>query len=225
MKQFTIEDFFRKQFEEESNNVLLETPILYSFKTMKSYVEQLAEICIEDYILYAEKHPSPHSITTKDITQLSNIYDCTIGMCNIMKDNNSGMSLTKIAEELHGSKVYKTNPVALTKYGENQVKTACQLGLTLFRNGLWYLTAVGKVFLDLSDNDQNKYLSICLLRDPFYSRVLCSMYRQETKLIDYMSILSESTQKRRFSSCMKMISFFIQQCEMESIRIHPIKFK
>ena len=223
--KITIEDFFTKRFEEESDKILLDFPQLFSKKVMKNYVEQLAGIRLEDYITYAETYPNSSIITTKDITQLSSITDCAVNMCNVWKEENEGKTLIQIAEALHGDRKYKDNTVALTKYGENQVKTACQLGLTFFRNNLWYLSSVGKVFLSLADDVKYKFFSICMLRDPFYSRVFCNIYRRETNLLDYMSILSESTQRRRVSSCMRLINIFIQQCKAESINIYPITVK
>lgn len=223
--KYTLDVFFSRRFEEESDKILLDTPHFFSRKVMKEYVEQLAGIGLEEYIVYADTHPNSKCITTKDITQLSSLTDCTYDMCRIWGEINEGKTLIQIAEALHGDKNYKNNTVALTKYGENQVKTASQLGLTFFRNNLWYLSSVGVVFLTLSDDVKYKYFSICLLRDPFYSRVFCSMYKQETNLLDYMSILSESTQKRRASSCMKLVNIFVQQCREESINIHTIYYK
>lgn len=223
--KITIDDFFSKRFEEESNKILLEMPHFFSKKVMKEYVEQLVGIGLEEYIVYAETHPNLKSITTKDITQLSSIADCTIDMCSVWNEENDGKTLIQIAEALHGDRRYKDNHVALTKYGENQVKTACQLGLTVLRDNLWYLSSVGTIFPSLTDDVKYKFFSICMLRDPFYSRVICNMYRRETNLLDYMSILSGSTQKRRASSCMRLINIFVQQCKAESINIHPITVK
>ena len=223
--KFTIDDIFRRRFEEESDKILLDLPHFFSKKAMKNYVEQIAGIGLENYIKYAETHPNVNSITTKDITQLSSIADCTIDMCSIWNEENNGKTLIQIAEALHGDRKYKDNYGALTKYGENQVKTACQLGLTVSRNNLWYLSSVGTVFLSLTDDVKYKYFSICMLRDPFYSRVFCNMCRRETNLLDYMSILSESTKRRRVSSCMRLINIFVQQCKAESINIYPITAK
>lgn len=223
--KYTLDDFFSRRFEEESDKILLDTPHFFSRKVMKEYVEQLAGIGLEEYIVYAETHPNSKCITTKDITQLSSIADCTIDMCSVWNEDNDGKTLIQIAEALHGDRKYKDNHVALTKYGENQVKTACQLGLTVLRDNLWHLSSVGTIFPSLTDDVKYKFFSICMLRDPFYSRVICNMYRRETNLLDYMSILSESTQRRRASSCMRLINIFVQQCKAESINIYPITVK
>ena len=223
--KYTIESFFLRKFEEESDKILLEMPSFFSNEAVMDYVDQIASIRIEDFITYAEYHPNTNNISTKDNTQLSSFDDCTIGMCKIWKEDHEGRNLMQIAEALHGDRNYKNNPIALTKYGENQVKTACQLGLAFFRDNLWYLSSIGTIFLSLPDAVKYKFLSLSLLRDPFYSRVLCDMHRQEINLLDYMSILSKSTQKRRVPSCMRLINIFIQQCDIETVKINPITIK
>lgn len=193
---------------------------------MEEYVYQLMSYSLEEYLSYLVDHPNQAEITSRDITQLSNIDDCTTNMCRIMLEyNNQGLSLTKIATNLHSDDNYKDNTVALTKYGENQVKTACQMGLTVFNNDLWFLTGVGYVINNLPEKVRTKYFAINLLRDPFYSKIILSLYEKDTNLRDFMSILSESTQKRRSSSCQKVLAFYMKQCQIENISINNLTFK
>lgn len=226
MVTFNIEDFFSKKFEKESTNILLENPAYFSAIMMEEYVYQLMSYSLEEYLSYLVDHPNQAEITSRDITQLSNIDDCTTNMCRIMLEyNNQGLSLTKIATNLHSDDNYKDNTVALTKYGENQVKTACQMGLTVFNNDLWFLTGVGYVINNLPEKVRTKYFAINLLRDPFYSKIILSLYEKDTNLRDFMSILSESTQKRRSSSCQKVLAFYMKQCQIENISINNLTFK
>ena len=226
MVKFNIEDFFSKRFENESTNILLEKPAYFSATMMEDYVYQLMSYSLENYISYLAEHPNKTEITSRDITQLSNIDDCTTNMCRIMLENdNHGLSLTDIATKLHGDDNFKDNAVALTKYGENQVKTACQMGLTVFKNDLWYLTGIGYVMNNLSEKVQAKYYAINLLRDSFYSKIILSLHKKDTNLRDYMSILSESTQKRRSSRCQKVLSYYLTQCQVENISLNNLSFK
>lgn len=226
MVTFSIEDFFSKKFENESTNILLENPTYFSEAMMEYYVCQLIYFSIEEYISHLIDHPNQSEITTRDITQLSSIDDCTSNMCKIMRKNrNKGLTLIEIATELHANDNYKDNAVALTKYGENQVKTACQMGLTIYKEDLWYLTGVGFVINNLPENVREKYFAINLLRDPFYSKIILSLFEKETNLRDFMGVLSESTQKRRSSSCQKVLAFFIKQCQAENITINTPIFR
>lgn len=223
MTTISIQDFYSRKFESESTKILLETPSLFSVEAMESYIYKLMQYRLDEYIDYLHSNPNKSEITSKDITQLSSIEDCTINMCQVMLSHgNCGLSFPDIASGLHADENYKDNLVALMKYGENQVKTASQLGLCVFWNELWYLSSVGYIFLNLPDNVQNKYLSINLLRDPFYSKVIESLCQKDTCIKDYMGILSESTQKRRASSCNRVLSFFFRQCKEEEVKIYNV---
>jgi len=223
MTTFTISDFFSKQFENESTNILLNNKHYFSESAVEDYVTQITNYNLSEYIQYLVEHPVADEITSRDITQLSSIEDCTINLCNVLKEiGNPGMSLIEIATALHADNNYKDNAVALTKYGENHAKTALQLGLSVYKGELWYLSAIGYVFSGLSENIQRKYLALIQLRDPFYSRVIMSLVSQDTNIKDYMTILSESTQIRRTSSCLRVLSYFIDQCSIEGISLHNI---
>ena len=223
MKTFSIQDFFSKRFETESTNLLLADCSYFSSEAMEDYMSQIADYRLDDFISYMNNHPISSEITSRDITQLSSIEDCTTNMCSVMLSNdNSGLTLTEIARGLHADNNYKDNLVALTKYGENQVKTAAQLSLCIYKDELWFLTSVGYIFLNLNENIQNKYLAITLLRDPFYSKVISSLCDEDTCLTDFMGILSLSTQKRRSSSCARVMSFFFKQCIKEGVEIHKL---
>jgi len=224
MTTYTIQDFFSKKFEEESTKILLNNKQYFSESAVGGYISQIQKYPLEDYLAFLENNPVAEEITSKDITQLSSIEDCTNNMCSVIRDNcNPGMSLIEIATALHADSNYKDNTVALTKYGENQIKTAAQLGLAVYMNELWYLSAIGYIFCNLEKDAQKKYLATTILRDPFYSRVIKSLLKQDTKLKDFMTILSESTQKRRTSSCIKVLSFFFEQCSIEGISLHNLE--
>ena len=140
-----------------------------------------------------------------------------------MRENqNPGMSLVELATALHADNSYKDNTIALTKYGENQVKTAAQLGLAVYRKELWFLSAIGYIFPCIENELQRKYLALTQLRDPFYSKVILSLIEKDTDLKDFMTILSVSTQKRRTSSCLRVLSYFFKQCSIEGVVLHNI---
>lgn len=223
MTTFTISDFFSKKFENEPTSILLDDPLYFSENAVIDYVRQVQKYALKEYIWYLAEHPVLEAILSKDITQLSSIEDCTNNICRIMRENqNPGMSLVEIATALHADNSYKDNTIALTKYGENQVKTAAQLGLAVYRKELWFLSAIGYVFPCIENELQRKYLALTQLRDPFYSKVILSLIEKDTDLKDFMTILSVSTQKRRTSSCLRVLSYFFKQCSIEGVVLHNI---
>lgn len=224
MTTYTIQDFFSKKFETESTKLLLNNKLFFCERAVEDYIVQVQKYPLEEYLEFIKSHPIVEDITSKDITQLSSIEDCTNNMCSVIKENNNpGMSLIEIATALHADNNYKDNTVALSKYGENQIKTAAQLGLAVYVNDLWYLSAVGYIFCSLDADVQRKYLATTILRDPFYSRVIMSLLNKDTNLKDFMTILSESTQIRRTSSCTKVLSFFIEQSSIEGIYLYNLE--
>lgn len=102
MVTFSIEDFFSMTFELESTNILLDKTAFFSASMMEDYVYQLMSYSLNDYLEYLKIHPNQKEITSRNITQLSNIDDCTVNMCRIMAENeNKGLTLTDIATKLH----------------------------------------------------------------------------------------------------------------------------
>lgn len=107
---FSIQDFFAKRFETESTLLLLENPSYFSAEAMENYICKITEIPIREFIVYLRGHPICSEITSKDITQLSSIEDCTINMCTLMLERgNCGLSLPEIASGLHADSNYKNN--------------------------------------------------------------------------------------------------------------------
>ena len=84
------------------------------------------------------------------------------------------------------------------KYGENHVKTAESLGLTLSYNRKYFLSAIGYIFPSLSKYQQDQLISRTVLRNSLVYNVLHKVLNGQTvSIIDEISFLSESTAKRR----------------------------
>ena len=220
-----IKDFFEKKFETESTRLLIYEKSLFSKEAMIDYLQCILSNPIQVYLNFMHSYMGPYEIKSSDITQLSSITDCTENMCNVMLSrDNKGFTLSEIARYLHADGHYENNLTALKKYGENQVKTASQLGLCVLNKGLWYLSSTGYIFLEFDEQDRNKIISLNLLRDPFYNIIISSLCKKDTSLFDFMNILSESTKKRRASSCYKILQFFIKQCQYEGITIYKLTY-
>ena len=66
---------------------------------------------------------------------------------------NHGITLIQIAEALHGDRIYKDNPVALTKIWRESSKDSMSARSYYFRNNLWYLVSqLVQSFLTLADD-------------------------------------------------------------------------
>ena len=103
---------------------------------------------------------------------------------------------------------------AYFKYGENQAKTAAQIGLCHVKRGKINASYLGLAFCALTQEEQKKILPKLLLFVPIVQNYFVADRSQE--LIDsYFSSLSESTQKRRIGNVRTLIQIVEKQLEDE----------
>lgn len=205
-----INGFFDQIFEKHINEDMLELNYVFPTKKVLEYIDSLCSIPYEDYLNFLIEKGKFSPILAGDITQNSNINDCHINLCNALSEaGDPGMDFNAIGRVLQNDGVDRA-PGADKKYGENHVKTASQLGLAWELCGTWYLTCIGRVFCLLSQETQSAIMARCMLRSPFYARILCNAINTDIYLPDYMSILSVSTIKRRLPSVKKMLDIVIR---------------
>lgn len=206
----TINSFFDQVFEKHINEDMLELNYVFPTEKLLEYIDNLCSIPYEDFLNYLIEKGKFKPILAGDITQNSNIDDCHINLCNALSEaGDPGMDFNAIGRVLQNDGVDRA-PGADKKYGENHIKTASQLGLAWELCGTWYLTCIGRVFCLLSQETQSAIMARCLLRSPFYARVLCNAIKTDIHLPEYMSILSVSTIKRRLPSVKKMLEIVIR---------------
>lgn len=146
-----------------------------------------------NYVFHVEK---------KDIPQFSDIQ-VVANVPFILK--NCGINGVSYEQMGYMVRRDRRNSVADRKYGENHMKTACQMSLCKMVGYKAYSNALGSAFLTLSSNDKKivfpKFcLSIPFIQDYFTNG--CSLDYLEQQ----MSILSESTKGRRRPNVNTLIS-------------------
>lgn len=147
----------------------------------------LLEIISSDY--------KPFGINKADICQYSNLDDCYYRVIDLaIRSRIEGITWEKMGFLL------RTKPrskVADAKYGENQGKTAVQMGLcSMDKQHRFWPTTLGMVFNQLNKEDKANLLpKFCLYIPIFQNYCMCGM--NDEVINAYFSILSESTQKRR----------------------------
>ena len=120
--------------------------------------------------------------------------------------------------------IKQKNEVAFRKYGENQVKTSTQLGLTFKYYDHWYLTCVGYVYNDLDQLQQDSLLARTILRIPLYQILLLRLLKGDVFLAEYMKNLAPSTQGRRAGSILRLLNLCLAECRHEGILYHNIYY-
>ena len=155
---------------------------------MHEYVERALSIPYCKYIEYIRNNKG--IVTDDQLTQSSAFDSCTSEMCKALDwQGNPGLGFVDIGK-LFPQKVRVKNEGAFRKYGENQVKTSAQLGLTFEYYGSWFLTCVGYIYNELDTQQQKSLLARTILRVPLYQTILDEIQENDVDLTKYMIALS-----------------------------------
>lgn len=213
MDELFLASFFSLDTDRALNKMFYSGDVECEQQTLE-YVQKILSIPLADYVEYLNTHPQNVYVTSEHITQCSHIELCHIELCEAFKRAGyRGLQLCEIGEYLHNDGVARTKGTE-SKYGEN-VKGAKQFGLAYFRQGLWYLSAIGAVFSKLNDKNRLALLARNLLREPLYIQIFTEAVEKEVYLSDYMHTLTESTIKRRTSSVMAYCNVVVKQSQLE----------
>ena len=216
-----LDEFFARTKEHQMNKSLHSNPTKFNADEVKNYINTLCGMPYTIFLEYLKDFCSPELITSENITQSSSYKFYTTELCKAFeRAGDCGLSLTQIGFYLHNDgKTRKEN--TLNRFGLDQTKTARQFGLVRYaQNNKWYLSCVGKVFLELSESKQKALLSRCILRDPFYALIIRDAMNSEVIVRDYMSELeSITTINRRLSSVNHILNLIEEQIKIECPKI------
>lgn len=218
-----IKIFFSKENEKMINEKILDdVDYIVPKDRIHEYINKIINVPYTDFIKYLQDNPDNREITSSNITQCSSFKACESYMCKVLlEENNMGFEYAEIGILL--SKFISSNKNnALRKYGENQIKTASQLGLTFEYYEHWYLNCLGYVYLDLSNKQRSSLLARTILRDPLYSKIVTDIILRDISLKNYMNILSSTTVNRRIPCVWKLLSICLSECDKNNIPYHNI---
>jgi hypothetical protein len=142
-------------------------------------------------------------ISHGDVPQFSNLEDCVYKVPLLIKDCGiDEPSYTQLGFMLR-TKPRKEG--ADMKYGENQSKTAAQMGLCSISNARIHPSYLGIAFCNLDKESQMKLLPKLILFIPFIFNQFATNAKYED-IIASVSFLSQSTQKRRLTNIWSLIN-------------------
>lgn len=213
--------FMTRSLEEDVDNLVLsDRNFLVPKGKVHEYVEKALSIPYGEYIDYVRQNKG--IITDDQLTQSSSFSACTNDMCKALEwQGNPGMHFVDIGQ-LFPQYVKVKNETAYRKYGENQIKTSTQLGLTFEYYGCWYLTCVGYIYDELETQQQKSLLARTILRTPLYQHVLLELLERDVDLTEYMQSLSDSTKGRRSGSILRMTNICLDECRKNGISYHNL---
>lgn len=215
-----IEAFFYCDFEKSINEKVLDD-IYYAVPKprLRKYVEQLLSIPYQDFLYFLIGWDFT-PIDSGDITQISSFSAAEIEMCEaLLSFDNLGLTYEEIGQ-LFPQYCQSHTPAALKKYGENQVKTSKQLGLTFCYYGKWFLNCLGYIYSELSEENRRSLLARTILRDPLYGSIIKDLIFQDVYLEKLMSGLSLSTIKRRSGGVLKILQLAYEEALKNGISLN-----
>lgn len=219
-----VKEFFDRKYEEKINKNLL----YYSFPhdEVEEYVKAIIAEPLPRFLVYIEGLKNKELIRPKDVFQFSNLDDATLNYClKLKKVDNPGLSLLEIGKLLQDDGKERKDG-AYVKYGENHAKLAKELGLGFELCNTYYLSGIGYIFAELSEDNRKHMISRLILR----SKLICRLYQAsengDVDLRQFLYMLADSTYIRRRSNIKKMADYLIKCEDNEYLmeRLNHIKY-
>lgn len=219
-----VEIFFSRAFEEMWNERILDDKLfIVPTNRILEYLKNVISIPYSEYLYFLIDYDLPE-LTQSYITQFSSFNACEIEMCeNLIKENNPGFDYADIGL-LFPQYCKSDKEGAIKKYGENQIKTSRQLGLTYEYFGLWYLDCIGYSYCELNQEQRQALLARTILRDPLYGRIIRDLLNADTNLSKYLVGLKDSTILRRGPGIIKILDIALKEAERNGISLGKLEF-
>ena len=222
--QESIDYFFSYAVEKTYNDAILsDKNYVIPYGELEYYIDSLLSVPYAEFLAYIQEHLSELVISSKNITQCGSFSACEIEMCQaLLSEENPGLVFTDIGR-LFPEYVTSDNETSFRKFGENQIKTAAQLGLVFEYYDYWYLTCLGYIYPELSEEQRKSLLARTLLRDPLYAHITLDLTKGDVNLLSYMdSLPSRQTKLRRYGNVEMMANICLDECKKENIQIGAI---
>ena len=212
MKQIKI--FFDYKQEKILNQKISKENLEMKKEDVFSYVHSIVDIPLEDFVQYIIEHCKRKPILAADVFQFSDFEDATTKICDVIKSTNFGLGFVDIGKLLLNDG-NERNDTALSKYGENHIKTAELLGLAFKSEKKYYLSCIGVIFNDLPNKTKEQLLVRLILRNKLVSQILIAANQGEFDLETFLYDLSHSTYVRRRSNIKCVLNKLISSKEYD----------
>ena len=185
-----------------------ETPSDAMMNLCRDIIDALKSVSAHDVIEILQQNHKAFEIGTADIPQFSDFDMCAYRTPYlVLASGQKDISFAQMGFMLLRS---PKKEGAYFKYGENQAKTAAQIGLCHVKRGKINASYLGLAFCALTQEEQKEILPKLLLYIPIVQNYFVANRSQE--LIDsYFTALSESTQKRRIGNVRTLIQIVENQ--------------
>lgn len=223
-KEDVLSIFFSRSFEKQLNEKILDDiDYVVDVYGVLNYVANVIDVPYADFLRYITEHPFKAPLQSANITQSSCFAACETEMIDVfLSEDNKGLEFINIGR--HFTKYVRSNKdAAFRKYGENQVKTAAQLGLAFEYFKHWYLNSVGYVYNELGKEDRMSLLARNILREPLYATMLSDIQYHDIDIVSYMDCLdSDETKARRYENVKFLLDICLNECKKEGVKTFKV---
>lgn len=192
--------FISRAFEKEINKNMLYYNYDFPYEIVKDYVDKILSIPVDALVNQAIISPTLMAIEAKDVFQFSDFDAGSIRICTkLINVGNPGVTYLEAGKLLLDDGISRKEG-AYTKYGENHLKLSESLGLTHELTRTYFISCIGMIYPDLSEENQKRLLTRLLLRNKFVIRLIKAADKGNVNLRQFLYMLSESTYVRRRSN-------------------------
>ena len=209
-----LNDFFSKTFEKGINEKMMYYSYCFDYDLVNNYVANITSVQLNEFIQYIVINYDVSYLEAKDVLQFSDFKDCTIRICDVIKKaGDHGFNFLEIGKYLESDDSHKKDS-AYIKYGENHSKTATDLGLLYNLSNKYFLSCLGFIVCDLSEEMQEKLICRLILRNKLIKRFIYHAIKDgEDSYSNEVDFLSESTMIRRKSNVKKILGILANNKE------------
>lgn len=211
-----LNTFFSKNFENDINEKMMYYSYSFEHHLINEYIEKLLSTPLVSFLNFIFENYKVPYLEAVDVVQFSNIEDCTAKICTVIKEaGDKGYTSLEVGKLLENDGIVRKDGAYL-KYGENQAKTAVQFGLLTQISNKFFLSCIGYVFADLTEDEQRRLLTRLILRNKLVQRLFYKAEKNGSSEYLYETgFLSETTRLRRKSNVKTIISFVCNTDEMD----------
>lgn len=178
-------------------------------------ISELIEIPIIDYLHKAAQIEIP-ILAPKQIPQFSNLDDCTTNLADVLRlSGNMGPNFETLGEYLLPSSPSAGSRI---KYGENQAKTGellCLCEIKRVGENKVYLSTIGSIFNNLSENFRIRLLTRLLIRTDVFIYLYQLAFENTIDIkTELQTVLMETTAQRRTPNVKRFLLRVIENDEI-----------
>ncbi len=201
-----LKTFFSFDIDRCFNQFVLDNQFIIHKQELKNYLDVIINIPLINFLDYIFNNIPREAIAAADTFQFSDFVDATTRVCSKLYNRNPlGTNFIDMGRMLLDDDIQRKDG-ALTKYGENHLKTAMLLGLTFKHEKMYYLSAIGYVFQEYEKERKEQLLHRLIIRNKLIRQVILKSSNGTFELESYLYDLSRTTYIRRRTNIKQVLN-------------------